>query len=266
MARIAPRSLRIQSRASILPRHSLAGINRRSASNTSKGAINSRSLSYLALFTFGAAASYASYLLYQSWTVWPAPLRNLLRPALRAQRQGDLAQAEQLFRQALQVSKQPDMIAQLDPFKISGIAIALGGVLEQQQRSTDALQVYDDAFKQVSKALNTNKRDHQLMMRAVALAQKVGRMATELPAEAGYEQLAEKRMGWAVSRMLKAVAARRQEMSEEERTGGLDLPEFITHTDLGASMEDLGLFYLARGNKEYVPPSFFFFYWFAGLG
>lgn len=206
-----------------------------------------RSLSYLVLLLAGAATSYGLYIVYQSWATWPAPLRSILRQALRNQRQGRLPEAEQLFKEALQVSKQPELQPSLDIFKTSGIAISLGGVIEAQKRPQDALQVYDQAFKNVSKAMDTAKRDQALMMRGVALAQKVGQLASDLPG-AEYQKLAEKRMSWAVTKLLKTVAQHQDQQGD--RSNGLDLPEFVTRTDLGASMEDLGMFYLARGNKE----------------
>lgn len=222
---------------------------RRQASTASPAA-QKRSLSYLVMFLVGATASYGLYIAYQSWATWPAPLRSLLRQALRKQRQGRLEEAEQLFREALEVSKRQDLQASLDIFKTSGIAISLGGVLEQQKKPRDALKVYDAAFTHISKAMDTAKRDRALMMRGVALAQKVGQLASDLPGES-YEKLAEKRMSWAVTKLLKVVAQHQQDDSRDIKAG-LDLPDFVTKTDLGASMEDLGMFYLNKGDKECV--------------
>lgn len=99
--------------------------------------------------------------------------------------------------------------------------------------------------------MDTAKRDQLLMMRAVSLAQKVGQLASSIGGEEN-DQLAEKRMGWAVAKLLKAVAHQPEGPSTIERSGGLDLPDFITKTELGSSMENLGLFYLQKGNKEQV--------------
>jgi len=131
--------------------------------------------------------------------------------------------------------------------KISGIAIALGGFLEEQGNAGAAYEVYEEAFGDLRSDYATLSGVEK--MRVIVLAQKSGEMAQLI----GEKSLnAEERLGWAVAELLKMASKPSGQSSPSITDKDLELPSWITNVDLGASMENLGLLYLKQGNAESV--------------
>lgn len=137
--------------------------------------------------------------------------------------------------------------------KISGIAIALGGFLEEQGNIGGAYEVYEEAFADVRNFKGYANLSGREKMRAVVLAQKSAEMA-QLIEEKSLMPQAEERLGWAVAELLRLASNSDSAKQAEINLGDkdLELPSWISQVDLGASMENLGLLYLKQGNAECV--------------
>lgn len=200
------------------------------------------------------ATSYGLYLFYNSFETWPKPLRGTLRSALRAKQTGDFRNAEKFFRKALTDAKAlpADVLGPDRLLKISGIAIALGGFLEDQGNAGGAYEVYEEAFGDLRNAQGYQEFSGPQKMRTIALAQKSAEMA-QLIEERSLMSQAEERLGWAVAELLKLAnkaPAESNPTSTAIADKDLELPSWISDVDLGASMENLGLLYLKQGNSE----------------
>lgn len=210
-----------------------------------------------------SATSYGLWLYYNSFQIWPASVRKPLRAALRSQEQGAFDYSERFYREALAAA---NAVPESGPeafgsdqrkLKITGIAVALAGMLEQAHKIGPALEIYEDVFEQLSE-----ERDERLMVRAVGVAQKIGELASTIDTP-GAMTKAEQHLEWAVTQLLKVSSTDAQRESAKARfakgqqDAGLDmqdlkLPAWVSSVDLGASMENLGNFYLSQKNAEYV--------------
>lgn len=142
--------------------------------------------------------------------------------------------------------------------KLSGIAIALAGVLEDANRPDAAYDVYATALAELRAAkaaapgLSGKER-----LRAVALAYKLGEMAEtyQLPAAD-----AERWLVYAVEELLRTLrdeqaAARVHAPGEDAREDRvmleeLELPSWVHTTDVVAPLQALGAFYNRAGKQE----------------
>ena len=137
--------------------------------------------------------------------------------------------------------------------KISGIAIALGGFLEDQGNAGGAYEVYEESFVELRNTRGYQEFSGPQKMRTIALAQKSAEMA-QLIEERSLMSQAEERLGWAVAELLKLASKPTEANPKTTSTSDkdLELPSWISDVDLGASMENLGLLYLKQGNSESV--------------
>jgi len=140
--------------------------------------------------------------------------------------------------------------------KISGIAAALADLLEGQGNLGAAYEVYEEAFFELKDSQDYNQFSGPDKMRTIALAQKSAEIAQAI-GEKDLINTAEERLGWAVTELLRLAAPNRATTEEKQAQTALgdkdlDLPSWISVTDLGASLENLGSFYLKQGNTEYV--------------
>lgn len=151
-----------------------------------------------------AVTGYGLYEYYTSFSAWPPSIRDDLRAALKARNRGDARRAESYFRKALATARsikgelnEPTPTRKGEPkglegeamLKISGIAIALAALLEQEGRVADAYTVLEDVWEEVTRRgvyervgeeKGEWKRGERDRMRAVQLAQKLG-MLGQLP-------------------------------------------------------------------------------------
>lgn len=152
--------------------------------------------------------------------------------------------------------------------KTTGIAIALGGVLEDGKKLQDAAMVYADALDEVlqrgeHKHTPPVPRTDVERMRGVALAQKIGELAQEdgvlVPpfyapgADPSHtNKPAEGYLTWSVEEMLRLIGV--QPSKDAVVLSDLPLPPWVSSQDLGASVEALGAFYANQGIAEYAVP------------
>ena len=150
---------------------------------------------------------------------------------------------------------------QLSPephLKLSGIAVSLAGVLEDNSKPAEAYEVYVDALNNLRKSSGTLSPKERL--RAVAIAYKLGEMADT------YQQPQEDEEKWlvyAVEEMLR-VLRDEQRASVPKATPGsesmqpqqhvsldeLELPAWVDKTDIVAPIQALGEFYSRVGKEE----------------
>jgi len=171
--------------------------------------------------------------------------------------------------------------------KLSGIAIALASVLEAdnqpkaawdiylqvlslpQSSTSSSLSVQNDTSVSIKPPQPEQRRlTPQETLRQVSIAHKLGEMAETYRFG---DEVEEKWLSWGVGRLLdlvkEGVAFRlksnrmvAQEKEEAERVvlADLDLPEWVTKTDICAPLEALGAFYARQGKVESVWFSIYF--------
>jgi hypothetical protein len=196
--------------------------------------------------------------------MWPPEVRGDLRAGLKAKNKGDLALSELYLQRAwLTAQTLPiDLFAARPYLKTSGVAIALAAVLEENSQPEKAYEVYSTLIAQLQDLGKRGKLSGEERMRAVAVASKLGEMAETY-------QLAEEEeetwLVWAVEELLMVVQdkspaavdvpdseagskSRRLVLSE------LELPSWVSKTDLGPPIEALGAFYARVGKVQYAMP------------
>lgn len=202
---------------------------------------------------------------FAAFRVWPKELREPLRAAVKAQRNGKWKRSEKNFRHALETARMlgAEKLGKDPLLKTTGIAIALSAVLEEQGAWQEAIQVYLDALEEVrqtQQGASEPKRTPQEWMRAVALAQKIGDIAQKPGVHAPSmahgpktitEEPCESYLAWSVEEMMRLV---RGPSKEPVHLEDLPLPPWVDRQDLGASVEALGAFYASRGMAEYAVP------------
>jgi tetratricopeptide (TPR) repeat protein len=203
-------------------------------------------------------------------------VRLALRRALRAKRRGNLEESAEAFREALALAETLDRgggTPQEDEAataRRTGIALALAGVLEDAGELDEAWRVYRKAMdelreKDEEREPGRRKRSETERLKAAGVAQKLGAIA-ERSGERAREVEARDAMEWALAELLRLSGKLEETKQEpgpldEPREGGergllagdeLELPSWLTRTDLGASMENLASSYSRTGRPEYV--------------
>lgn len=147
-----------------------------------------------------------------------------------------------------------------DPhLKLSGIAIALAGVLEAANKPEEAYDAYVAALDRLRATPDLSGRDR---MRAVSIAYRLGEMAETYQQPEAEE---EKWLVYAVEEMLRIL---RDEQAASRKAGGqvpdtgaetetervildeLELPAWVQQTDVVAPLQALGAFYSRVGKHE----------------
>ena len=131
--------------------------------------------------------------------------------------------------------------------KLSGIAIILCEVLEQDNKPKEAYEGYIAALEHLWKnwsALTSEER-----LRAISLGQKLGEMADTYQLGEAEE---ERWLTWTVEEVLKVAMDFRSSKHAGDNEGNvilsdLELPKWVTVTDIGAPLESLGAFYARTG-------------------
>lgn len=146
-----------------------------------------------------------------------------------------------------------------DPhLKLSGIAIALAGVLESENQPNEAYEVYSAALDRLR---NTKGLTGKERLRTVAIAYKLGEMAGtyQLP-----QTVEEQWLVYAVEEMLRIlkdeqVASRKSTSGEDSipdehahhvELDDLELPSWVDRTDVVSPLQALGSFYNQVGKQE----------------
>jgi hypothetical protein len=132
--------------------------------------------------------------------------------------------------------------------KLSGIAITLCEVLEQDNRSKEAYEWYTTALEHLRK--NWSALTNEEKLRAVSIGQKLGEMADTYQLGEAEE---ERWLTWSVEEVLKlaeAIRSSKPRSNNEENhlvLSDLELPKWASVTDIGAPLESLGAFYARTG-------------------
>ncbi|KAF8633509.1 hypothetical protein AX15_001416 [Amanita polypyramis BW_CC] len=160
----------------------------------------------------------------------------------------------------------PVELAPQSYLKTTGIAIALGSMLESIGRLDQAYDVYSDALSHLQEAGSKTPLSIDEQMRGVTLSCKLAEMANIL-ARGSTEE--EKWLVWAVEVILKNVMVsdpariRRGEEGDagpqvkpSEESESLGLPDWVSGTDLAAPFEALGTLYARAGRYDYALPLF----------
>ncbi|KAH9915762.1 hypothetical protein B0H21DRAFT_326380 [Amylocystis lapponica] len=206
------------------------------------------------------STAYGLYEFYTAFTLWPEEVRADLRAGIKAKHQGELFTSERYLRRAWETALGLDPARfKADPLlKLSGIAIALAEVLEAEGKPQPAYDVYAAAHAALQAAPARSPAER---MRGVALAARLGEMAET------YQQPPEEEERWltcAVEELLRVL--RDQRAAEGLRVDGggaadapvvlaeLELPSWVSRTDVGAPLEALGRFYSRQENVQYAIP------------
>ncbi|KAF6764144.1 hypothetical protein DFP72DRAFT_870869 [Ephemerocybe angulata] len=206
--------------------------------------------------------------IWRSMTIWPKELRSDLRQGLLEDLRGNREiSAQYLYRAWKEAKDMPiDKFGYHPYLKVSGIAIALAGVLEADGKAENAYHIYQEALQvlQVEGSDSPTARIRSGLspperMRAVAIAYKLGELAHALGKPKEEE---EKWLVYSVESVLKDVmgsseadfepkegAAQLKELMETLRT-----PRWAVKHDIAAPFEALGAFYSREGKIIYAMP------------
>ncbi|KAI8967080.1 hypothetical protein BDF20DRAFT_917884 [Mycotypha africana] len=212
---------------------------------------------------------------------FPPAVRQPLRKGLYYQHKGDLALALKYIQESLDTALQSpealvDQLGTTAP--LTGIMIQLGAVQEQMGRTVEArrtfllalryvvglddhqqkphggdMEVFENALfhphppKDVMAALSPTEQK-----KAIGLAQKLGDLASMMQAD----EEAEKWYVWSVEHLLKLSS---RPVSDYGDTADVlfdkeHMPDWLTETDVGASLEALGGFYASRNKPSLAIP------------
>ncbi|KZT71894.1 hypothetical protein DAEQUDRAFT_743979 [Daedalea quercina L-15889] len=212
------------------------------------------------------STAYGVYEFYSMFTMWPQEVRGDLRAGIKAKNHDDFSLSERYLRRAYDTA----LTLPLDTFspsphlKLSGIAIALASTLEAADRPEPAYEVYSDALSRLRAANAASPLSGPERMRAVAIASKLGEMAETYQLPVAEE---ERWLTYAVEELLRVVRdgaghpklvvegeAQQQQDETPMMLAELEMPPWVTKTDVGAPLEALGRFYAREGNVEYAVP------------
>ncbi len=132
--------------------------------------------------------------------------------------------------------------------KLSGIAITLCEVLEQDNKSKEAYERYIVALEHLRN--NWSALTYEEKLRAISIGQKLGEMADTYQLGEAEE---ERWLTWSVEEVLKlakAIGSSKSGSNNEENhlvLSDLELPKWASVTDIGAPLESLGAFYARAG-------------------
>ncbi|KDQ13333.1 hypothetical protein BOTBODRAFT_175646 [Botryobasidium botryosum FD-172 SS1] len=209
------------------------------------------------------------YEFYTSMTVWPKELRPDLRAAVKAKHQNDLDLSEKYFRtawgKAAALSDPEAVLGSNHLLKTSGIAVALGDVLEQNNKLADAYNVYCAAYEALHRSkLSEEKLEPSEMKRSIGIALKLGEIAGRLRRDddeeawlvCSFEETLKAIRGDAALAGVSTISSRTGDIRDDGQIAldDLDLPEWLNKAELGAVTERLGEFYARKGNAEYAVP------------
>jgi hypothetical protein len=140
----------------------------------------------------------------------------------------------------------PDRFSPSPYLKLSGIAITLGEVLEEDNQPKKAYETYLAALEHLRKHWSALTNEEKL--RAISIGQKLGEIADTY--QLGEEE-EERWLTWSVEEVLKLAKdvgnVKSGEKSEVSVLADLELPKWVGVTDIGAPLETLGAFYARTG-------------------
>ncbi|KIY64987.1 hypothetical protein CYLTODRAFT_380096, partial [Cylindrobasidium torrendii FP15055 ss-10] len=190
--------------------------------------------------------------------MWPSEIRQDLREGVRLKQKNEWEESSRFLYRAWSAAKQLPVETYGDePYmKLSGVAAVLGDVLEQNGQHEEAYRIYTESLEMLKTPQTTLTPDERL--RAVAISSKIGEMAETLKRPAEEE---EKALQWAVEEVLRLVKEanageidpQAEGSAETEKTlSELELPSWISKTDVGAPLENLAAFYKRAGKLDFA--------------
>ncbi|KAI0029123.1 hypothetical protein K488DRAFT_57122, partial [Vararia minispora EC-137] len=233
-----------------------------------KSGIRISTLFWILIILGSGSTAYGLYEIYQLFTTFPPELRADLRAGLKAKHDTNYRLSAKHF-QKRAPAYDAALALDIDKFgtnpylKISGIAVALGEVLEKAQLAPAAFDAYKRAYELL--------RDHRVVLsgperlRGVAIAHKLGDLADAFSLGDAEEE------SWRVTAVEDALRVARatdkhapkpngvQGASSEDENARvvlaeLELPRWLTTADIGAPIEALGEFYARTGRVDYALP------------
>ena len=141
-----------------------------------------------------------------------------------------------------------DKFSPLPYLKLSGIAITLSEVLEEDGQPKKAYETYATALEHLKQHWSSLTSEERL--RAISMGQKLGEMADTY--QLGDEE-EERWLTWSVEEVLKLAkdngSPRLDGKSQDSYMvlSDLELPKWVSVTDIGAPLEALGAFYARTG-------------------
>ncbi|KAJ7740041.1 hypothetical protein DFH07DRAFT_983022 [Mycena maculata] len=189
--------------------------------------------------------------------MFPLEVRVDLKRGIAAKNKGDLEISAYYKRKAWNTAiGLPIEEFKAEPYlKITGIAVDLAGELEEQGKSQEAFALYRDALDLIRNG-PPDRLSGRERLRAVSLAVKLGQLAPTCAVPIEEE---EKMLVFAVEEILKLLMDIRGKPSPAETAPPLDfvhlnLPNWLTKTDVSVPLQELGDFYGRVGKLEYAIP------------
>ncbi|KAG0185083.1 hypothetical protein DFQ28_009978 [Apophysomyces sp. BC1034] len=218
----------------------------------------------LPLFMIGIGFACLGVGLYSHFTSdiqkYPPPIRQALRKALYYAQPGkDVTLAIQYFREALDLALESNEMER-DGAPLTGIMIQMGVVYESLGRFPEARQVLSLALHHLLRLESTGdvfdteleSFTAQTQRKVVGIAQKLGDIAEAMH----QDEEAEKWYTWSVEHLLKISSRPISEYGDSDQVvfDEEHMPEWLTHTEVGAALESLGSFYATRKNYSFAIP------------
>ncbi|KAF7360319.1 hypothetical protein MVEN_00761400 [Mycena venus] len=205
--------------------------------------------------TLGAAAlAYAGWDAYNNWrNLYPLEVRVDLKAGIGAKNKGDSESSAYYKRKAWDTAiTLPLEVFKTEPYlKITGIAVDLAGDLEEDGKTQEAFALYSDALNLIRNGSPEQVLSGRERLRAVSLAVKLGQLAEPCGLPVDEE---EKILVFAVEEMLKLLKDAQGDKSQPLDFFHLKLPSWMTKTDVGVPLQELGDFYGRAGKLEYAIP------------
>lgn len=197
------------------------------------------------------------YEFYSSFAIWPEEVRSDLRAGVKAKQQGNFALSRRLLTQAYEtaLSLPSEKFSPSPYLKLSGIAITLSEVLEEDGQPKKAYETYVNALEHLKQHWAVLTGEERL--RAISMGQKLGEIADTY--QLGDEE-EERWLTWSVEEVLKLAkddgSPRLGGESEDSHLvlSDLELPKWVRVTDIGAPLEALGAFYARTGKLTLAVP------------
>ncbi|KAJ6487879.1 hypothetical protein C8R45DRAFT_994729 [Mycena sanguinolenta] len=209
----------------------------------------------VSLGALGAAAlAYAGWDAYSNWrNLYPVEVRIDLKRGIGAKNKGDLETSAYYKRKAWDTARTlPLEVFKTEPYlKITGIAIDLAGELDEDGKPHEAFALYSDALDLIRNASHEQSLSGKERLRAVSLAVKLGQLAEPCGVPVQEE---EKILVFAVEEVLKLLLDNREDQSQPVDFLKLKLPNWLSKTDVGVPLQELGDFYGRAGKLEYAIP------------
>ncbi|KAI0701375.1 hypothetical protein BC835DRAFT_1411516 [Cytidiella melzeri] len=190
--------------------------------------------------------AYGLYDFYTSFTMWPKEVKRDLRAGIETRNTGDLNVSERFLTRALDNARNLPL-EELSPepyLKLSGIAIVLASVLEDNHKLSDAYNVYVTAFEDLRAA---SDRTGSEKVRAGAIAYKLGQMAElrGLPREerAWYEAACKELLG-------ATGLPERRDLNNPVDLAELELPSWVSKLQLVEPLRALADCYNRSGDHQ----------------